>query len=246
MPKDKTASHVQVEAAMRAEFLEKGFEDASVRSIAARAGMSAAGLYQHYKNKEDMFDALMQPLLLEMNEWLEHHRTTKYNMVDTGEADREMLFGESFIDLVKNVLYPCREEFKLLLGGARGTKYEDFIHNFVKGENGSELSGGERQRISIARALLKDAPIILLDEATAPLDVENETKIQQALSHLIRNKTVLIIAHRMRTIANADHIVVLRDGTVAEQGTPEALLEKDGIYKHMTELQLQSAEWRMV
>lgn len=223
MPKDKTASHVQVEAAMRAEFLEKGFEDASVRSIAARAGMSAAGLYRHYKNKEDMFDALMQPLLLEMNEWLGHHRTTKYNMVDTGEADREMLFGESFIDLVKNVLYPRREEFKLLLGGARGTKYEDFIHNFVK-----------------------DAPIILLDEATASLDVENETKIQQALSHLIRNKTVLIIAHRMRTIANADHIVVLRDGTVAEQGTPEALLEKDGIYKHMTELQLQSAEWRMV
>ena len=132
MPKDKTASHVQVEAAMRAEFLEKGFEDASVRSIAARAGMSAAGLYRHYKNKEDMFDALMQPLLLEMNEWLGHHRTTKYNMVDTGEADREMLFGESFIDLVKNVLYPRREEFKLLLGGARGTKYEDFIHNFVK------------------------------------------------------------------------------------------------------------------
>ena len=132
MPKDKTASHVQVEAAMRAEFLEKGFEDASVRSIAARAGMSAAGLYRHYKNKEDMFDALMQPLLQEMNEWLEHHRTTKYNMVDTGEADREMLFGESFIDLVKNVLYPRREEFKLLLGGARGTKYEDFIHNFVK------------------------------------------------------------------------------------------------------------------
>lgn len=132
MPKDKTASHVQVEAAMRAEFLEKGFEDASVRRIAARAGMSAAGLYRHYKNKEDMFDALMQPLLLEMNEWLGHHRTTKYNMVDTGEADREMLFGESFIDLVKNVLYPRREEFKLLLGGARGTKYEDFIHNFVK------------------------------------------------------------------------------------------------------------------
>lgn len=92
----------------------------------------------------------------------------------------------------------------------------------------------------------EDAPIILLDEATASLDVENETKIQQALSHLIRNKTVLIIAHRMRTIANADHIVVLRDGTVAEQGTPRALLEKDGIYKHMTELQLQSAEWKMV
>ena len=93
--------------------------------------------------------------------------------------------------------------------------------------------------------MLKNAPIILLDEATASLDVENETKIQQALSHLIRNKTVLIIAHRMRTIANADHIVVLKGRTVAEQGTPEELLKKDGIYKHMTELQLQSAEWKM-
>lgn len=139
-----------------------------------------------------------------------------------------------------------------VMQAARLANCEEFIQRLPKGyqtdigENGSELSGGERQRISIARALLKDAPIILLDEATASLDVENETKIQQALSHLIRNKTVLIIAHRMRTIANADHIVVLRDGTVAEQGTPEALLEKDGIYKHMTELQLQSAEWRMV
>ncbi len=139
-----------------------------------------------------------------------------------------------------------------VMQAARLANCEEFIQRLPKGyqtdigENGSELSGGERQRISIARALLKDAPIILLDEATASLDVENETKIQQALSHLIRNKTVLIIAHRMRTIANADHIVVLRDGTVAEQGTPRALLEKDGIYKHMTELQLQSAEWRMV
>lgn len=139
-----------------------------------------------------------------------------------------------------------------VMQAARLANCEEFIQRLPKGyqtdigENGSELSGGERQRISIARALLKDAPIILLDEATASLDVENETKIQQALSHLIRNKTVLIIAHRMRIIANADHIVVLRDGTVAEQGTPKALLEKDGIYKHMTELQLQSAEWKMV
>ena len=113
------------------------------------------------------------------------------------------------------------------------------------GENGSELSGGERQRISIARAFLKDAPIILLDEATASLDAENETVIQEALSRLIRNKTVMIIAHRMRTIANADHIVVLRDGVVAEQGTPEELMEKDSIYRHMTEQQMLSQNWKM-
>ena len=111
------------------------------------------------------------------------------------------------------------------------------------GENGCELSGGERQRISIARAFLKDAPIILLDEATASLDVENETAIQTALSRLIRNKTVLVIAHRMRTITGADKIVVLSDGIVAEQGAPEELLNKNGIFKRMADLQLQGQNW---
>ncbi len=101
------------------------------------------------------------------------------------------------------------------------------------GENDCELSSGERQRISIARAFLKDAPIILLDEATASLDVENETAIQEALSRLIRNKTVLIIAHRMRTVSGADQIVVLKDGTVAEQDLPEELLQLGGIFARM-------------
>ena len=111
------------------------------------------------------------------------------------------------------------------------------------GENGCELSGGERQRISIARAFLKDAPIILLDEATASLDAENETAIQTALSRLIKNKTVLVIAHRMRTVAGADKIVVLSDGTAAEQGTPAELLSKNGIFKKMYDLQSQSQSW---
>ena len=115
----------------------------------------------------------------------------------------------------------------------------------VIGENGKNLSGGERQRISIARAFLKDAPIILLDEATASLDVENETLIQEALSKLIENKTVLIIAHRMRTIANADKIVVLKDGVVAESGSPDYLREIDGIYSHMVQLQNVSENWKM-
>ncbi|MDD3796893.1 MAG: ABC transporter ATP-binding protein [Lachnospiraceae bacterium] len=113
------------------------------------------------------------------------------------------------------------------------------------GENGSELSGGERQRISIARAFLKDAPIILLDEATASLDVDNETLIQEALSKLIQNKTVLIIAHRMRTVANADKIVVLKDGIVAEQGSPEELIQKNGIYQHMVQMQLKAEAWKI-
>ena len=111
------------------------------------------------------------------------------------------------------------------------------------GENGCALSGGERQRISIARAFLKDAPIILLDEATASLDVENETAIQEALSRLIRNKTVLIIAHRMRTVAGADKVVVLKDGIVAEQGRPDELYARNGLYAHMVDLQSASQNW---
>ena len=113
------------------------------------------------------------------------------------------------------------------------------------GENGCELSGGERQRISIARAFLKNAPIILLDEATASLDVENETLIQTALSRLIADKTVLVIAHRMRTVAGADKIVVLSDGTVAEEGSPKDLEEKNGVYAHMVKLQTESQNWKL-
>ncbi|MCI6711825.1 MAG: ABC transporter ATP-binding protein/permease [Firmicutes bacterium] len=113
------------------------------------------------------------------------------------------------------------------------------------GENGSELSGGERQRISIARAFLKDAPIILLDEATASLDAENESLVQEALSKLIADKTVMIIAHRMRTVANADHIVVLKDGVTAEQGSPDELYASGDIYRRMSDLQKESSEWQL-
>lgn len=115
--------------------------------------------------------------------------------------------------------------------------------NTMIGENGCELSGGERQRISIARAFLKDAPIILLDEATASLDVENETLIQESLSKLIQNKTVMIIAHRMRTVTGADKIVVLADGVAAGQGAPDELYKQNDIYKHMVELQTSSQNW---
>ena len=114
----------------------------------------------------------------------------------------------------------------------------------VIGAKGTRLSGGERQRISIARALLKDAPIVLLDEATASLDVENETKVQGALSRLLAGKTVLVIAHRMRTVEAADKIVVLADGKVAEQGRPENLLaDEHSVFRHMAQLQAASAGW---
>ena len=107
------------------------------------------------------------------------------------------------------------------------------------GENGCTLSGGERQRISIARAILKDAPVIILDEATASMDVDNESMVQEALSELLRNKTVLVIAHRMRTIAGADKIVVLENGRVAEQGNPEELMKNGGIFSNMARLQME-------
>ncbi|MTI60079.1 MAG: ATP-binding cassette domain-containing protein [Firmicutes bacterium] len=115
----------------------------------------------------------------------------------------------------------------------------------VIGENGSTLSGGERHRISIARALSKDAPIILLDEATASLDVKNETLVQKVLTRLINDKTVLIIAHRIRTVANADKVVVLDKGRVVQQGTPEQLLKEDGLYQHLVELQNETLEWSL-
>lgn len=138
-----------------------------------------------------------------------------------------------------------------LLIAARLANVDEFAEklpdkwNTLIGENGCELSGGERQRISIARAFLKNAPIILLDEATASLDVENETLIQESLSKLIENKTVMIIAHRMRTVAGADQIVVLSEGTVAEQGSSDTLLKKNGIYARMVKLQTQSQNWAM-
>ena len=113
------------------------------------------------------------------------------------------------------------------------------------GTEGTYLSGGEQQRIALARAILKDAPIVLLDEATASLDVENETKVQGALSRLLQGKTVLVIAHRMRTVEAADKIVVLSDGKVAEEGAPQELMEKGGLFRRMVELQRQSAKWQL-
>lgn len=130
-----------------------------------------------------------------------------------------------------------------VMRAARLAQCDEFANNMpqgydtIIGENGETLSGGERQRVSIARALLKDAPIVLLDEATASLDVENETKIQAGISELVRNKTVLIIAHRMRTVTNADKIVVLESGSVAETGTPAALKGQGGLFAKMVERQ---------
>ena len=138
-----------------------------------------------------------------------------------------------------------------VIAAAKAARCHDFIEKLpqgyqtVIGENGSTLSGGECQRLSIARALLKDAPVILLDEATASLDVDNETEIQEAISKLVKGKTVLVIAHRMRTVENADQIVVLNGGGVAESGTHEELMKKNGLYARLVKLQTQSSAWKL-
>ena len=138
-----------------------------------------------------------------------------------------------------------------VVAAAKAAQCDEFIsklpdgYQTVIGENGSTLSGGECQRLSIARALLKDAPVILLDEATASLDVDNETEIQNAISRLVKGKTVLIIAHRMRTVESADNIVVLSDGIVAENGTHEELMKENGLYRRLVDLQTASANWKL-
>lgn len=138
-----------------------------------------------------------------------------------------------------------------VIAAAKAANCDPFIRRLpdgyrtVIGENGSTLSGGECQRLSIARALLKDAPVILLDEATASLDVDNETAIQNALGRLIRGKTVLIIAHRLRTVENADKIVVLDCGTAAESGTHEELMRLGGVYRKLADLQGLAEDWQL-
>jgi len=182
--------------------------------------------------------------------------------IDISQVDPEVLLGSFSIVFQDVTLFNNSVKENIRVGKKDATDEEvmkaaklagcdDFIaalpqgYDTIIGENGSELSGGERQRISIARAFLKDAPIILLDEATASLDVENETKVQTALSRLIKNKTVLIIAHRMRTIAGVNKVVVLADGTVAEQGNPSELMAKKGLFAKMVELQTEGQNWQI-
>ena len=182
--------------------------------------------------------------------------------VDISTVDPEVLLSDYSMVFQDVVLFDDTVMENIRLGkhgatdeevraAARAANCDEFVQRLPKGydtpigENGAKLSGGERQRISIARALLKDAPIVLLDEATASLDVENETRVQSALSRLLAGKTVLVIAHRMRTVEAADKIVVLAEGRVAEEGSPAQLMEKDGLYRRMVELQRQSAGWHL-
>lgn len=169
---------------------------------------------------------------------------TDYSMV----FQDVMLFDDTVMENIRLGRHGASDEE--VLAAASAANCDEFAEKLPNGyqtpigENGARLSGGERQRISIARALLKNAPVVLLDEATASLDVENETKVQEALSRLLAGKTVLVIAHRMRTIEAADRIVVLQEGRVAEEGSPAELLAKEnGIFRHMRELQSAGADW---
>jgi AcrR family transcriptional regulator len=130
MPREKTISHIKVDKAIKEEFLEKGFEDASIRSIGARAGMTSAGLYRHYADKEAMFDAMVEPLIEDIREWTRKHTEMKYDLVNSKTENSEF-FGESFVDMVKDVILPKRDEFKLLMTCSGGTKYENFIHEYA-------------------------------------------------------------------------------------------------------------------
>ena len=192
--------------------------------------------------------------------WDPSEGTVRLGGVDVSTVDAETLLEKYAIVFQDVVLFAdtVMENIRIgrrgatdaeVLAAAKAAQCDAFIsglpdgYHTLIGENGSRLSGGERQRISIARAILKDAPVILLDEATASLDVENETAMQAALSGLIQNKTVLIIAHRMRTVMHADQIVLLSGGRVTEIGRPSDLLEKNGLFRHMAQLQSESMEW---
>ena len=131
MPRDKTYSHIKVNEAIKAEFLEKGFEGASIRSIGARAGMTSAGLYRHYKDKEDMFDAMVEPLIADIKRWTDNHISKKHEL-SRKKVQSNDLFGETFVDLVRDIILPKKDEFRLLFACSAGTKYENFIHDYVE------------------------------------------------------------------------------------------------------------------
>ena len=156
MPRDKTLSHIKVNKAIKEEFLEKGYEAASIRSIGARAGMTSAGLYRHYADKEAMYSAMVEPLIEEIRTWTRKHTEKKYNLIEK-RKDKSNLFGESFIDMIREVILPRRDEFKLLMTCSSGTRYENFLHEYVQ-ENQKEFL----ETIGILKE--NGYPVTLVDE----------------------------------------------------------------------------------
>ncbi|MCR5201899.1 MAG: TetR/AcrR family transcriptional regulator [Lachnospiraceae bacterium] len=145
MPRDKTESHVRVKKAIRDEFLKKGYKGASIRSIGEKAGMTSAGLYRHYSNKEAMFGAIVEPLINDMNSWMENHKNKKYDLISQDNHNKE-LFGESISDFVIEVIIPHKEEFLMLTECSKGTKYENFLHDFILANQGDLIEAFEELR----------------------------------------------------------------------------------------------------
>ncbi len=206
----------------------------SGKSTCARLAARLWDASRHYQSRGGVDISRIDPEVL----------LTDYSMV----FQDVVLFDDTVMENIRLGKHGATDEE--VRAAAAAANCDEFVEKLPQGyatpigENGAKLSGGERQRISIARALLKDAPIVLLDEATASLDVENETKVQEALSRLLLGKTVLVIAHRMRTVEAADRIIVLADGKVAEEGRPEELLARENsVFRRMTQLQAMSAEW---
>lgn len=253
------------------EFRPRGF-DLSFEDVSFSYGEGARVLDRvSFTAREGQVTALVGPsgsgkstcAKLAARFWDPDAGTVRLGGVDVSGIDPEALlsaYAEVFQDVVlfdETVM----ENIRLgradatdgeVLAAARAANCDEFVHALPEGyqtrigENGARLSGGERQRISIARALLKDAPVVLLDEATASLDVENESQVQRALSRLLAGKTVLVIAHRMRTVMGADKVVVLEGGTVVEQGAPDDLVRREGgLFRRMVELQGAAADWRV-
>ena len=156
MPRDKSLSHEKVNKAIREEFLEKGFENASIRSIGKRAGMTSAGLYRHYADKEAMFNAMVEPLVADIKEWTKKHTERKNDLADESVSGSD-LFGETFVDMIRDVILPRRDEFRLLMNCSGGTKYENFIHDFVESNQKEFLS-------AIGYLKEKGYPVIDVDE----------------------------------------------------------------------------------
>ena len=156
MPRDKSLSHEKVKKAIREEFLEKGYENASIRSIGKRAGMTSAGLYRHYADKEAMFNAMVEPLVNSIKEWTKNHTDRKYELAGEAASGSD-LFGETFVDMIKDVILPRRDEFRLLMNCSGGTKYENFIHDFVE--------DNQKEFLNAIRYLKeKGYPVIDVDE----------------------------------------------------------------------------------
>lgn len=271
----------------KAEFLDKGYTDASLRAIAAAADTSTNSIYVRFGDKEGLFSAIVDPALNEMTERFLKIQEEFHRMDSTAQSAHMAEYADGGTMELVDYMYDHLDEFRLLLDASYGTRFHNFIDELVRIEveytykymetsgypthlgdtltekllhivttsrfesifevirHGASLSGSEKQRISIARAMLKDAPIIILDEATANVDPENEDRLQKAIEALTRDKTIIMIAHRLKTVRNADQILVLDDGRIVQQGKHSELISQPGIYADFVGGKRETSDWKL-